>query len=52
MLCSFCAEFTLDVGDESSKHTTVKVLKFLYDFVNGMPLNPLAYLYMAPAADA
>lgn len=30
----------------------VKVLKFLYDFVNGMPLNPRTYLYMAPAADA
>lgn len=52
ILCSFCAEFTLEVGDESSKHTTVKVLKFLYDFVSGTPLNPLACLYMAPAADA
>ena len=52
MLCNFCAEFTLVVGDESSRHTIVKVLKFLYDFVNGMPLNLLVYLYIAPTTDA
>ena len=52
MLCSFFAIFTLDAGDESSRHTTVRVLKFLYGFVNGTPLNALAYLYKAPDSDA